>query len=229
MFVPAARMDRMPSANALPSQGSANTGSAVSGGTRPNPWRPPMSWIPSTRGSLPSASRARTGAGPCGYAVTDGTRCARLSHGPRVELEGAGPPRGERGVEDVQRVERLHPVDKVLLAEAIQGAHGEAARVDGRALLEQRLDLPVPRKVPGEALGADGRVAAVPGGQQDTWAVQDDRHIEALAHQAGRGKQVDQGNRALERDGVNEDERLLARVGPDVFEDFLLGVVERVG
>src|SRR5712691_7117808 len=47
------------------------------------------------------------------------------SYSPRVELEGAGSPGGEGGVEDVQRAECLHPVDEVLLAEPVEGAHGK--------------------------------------------------------------------------------------------------------
>src|SRR6185437_3151483 len=39
---------------------------------------------------------------------------------PRVELEGAGPPRGQGRVEDVERAEGLDAVDEVLLAEAVQ-------------------------------------------------------------------------------------------------------------
>src|SRR5262249_47479001 len=171
--------------------------------------------------------RCRCGCRPCGYGVTGGTR-AQPSHGPRVELEGTSPPRGERGVEDVPWVERLDPVDEVLLAEPVQGAHGEAARVDLRALLEQRLDLLVPGEVAGEALGADGRVATVPRGQQDSRPIKDDRNVEALPDQTGRGEQVDQRYRALERDRVDEDERLLTWVCLDVLEDLLFGVVQRV-
>src|SRR5262245_11435677 len=90
------------------------------------------------------------------------------SHGPGVELEGTRPPRGEGRVEDVLWVERLHAVDEVFLAEPVEGAHGEAAGVDRRALLEERFDLPVPREVAGEPLGPDRRVTAVPGHQQDS-------------------------------------------------------------
>src|SRR5437773_265052 len=68
---------------------------------------------------------AAEGAGPGEQVVTGGTPCRQTSYGPGVELEGAGPPRREGGVEDVQRVERLHPVDEVLLAEPVQGPHGE--------------------------------------------------------------------------------------------------------
>src|SRR5215467_16224162 len=122
------------------------------------------------------------------------------SHGPGVELERTRPPRGEGRVEDVPWVERLHAVDEVFLAEPVQGAHGEPACVDLRALLEERLDLPVHRQVAGESLGRDGGVAAMPGREQDSRAVQDDRHVESLADQTRRGEQVDQGYRAFERD-----------------------------
>src|SRR5262249_58999570 len=109
----------------------------------------------------PPASRPGGGAGP--RRRHGGRPPGRLvPHGPGVELERTGPPRRERGVEDVLRVERLNPVDEVLLAEPVQGTHREPAGVDLRALLEERLDLPVPGQVPGEALGADGRVAPAP-------------------------------------------------------------------
>src|SRR5215472_7817757 len=228
MFAPAARMDSRPRANALPSQGSANGGSSVSGRTWPNPCLPPMSWIPSTGRSLPSGVHADQGARPQAQAGTDGTLGYQRSHGPGVELEGPCAPRGERRVEHVQRVESLDAVDEVFLAEPVQGAHGEPACVDLRALLEQRLDLPVHRQVAGESLGRDGGVAAMPGREQDSRAVQDDRHVESLANQAGRGEQVDQGYRAFERDRVNEYEGLLTGIGPDVVEDLFLGVVQRV-
>src|SRR5262249_10281958 len=152
-------------------------------------------------------------------AITDGTPGYQRSHGPGVELEGTHPPRGERRVKHVQRVEGLHAVDEVFLAEPVQGAHSEPARVDRRTLLEERLDLPVPRQVAGESLGPDGRVAAVPGREQDSRAVQDDRHVESLAHQAGRGEQVDQGYRAFEWDRVDEHEGFLTGIGPDVLEE----------
>src|SRR5262249_57225995 len=84
------------------------------------------------------------------------------SHGPGVELEGTRPPRGEGRVEDVPWVERLHAVDKVFLAEPVQGAHGEAAGVDLRALLDERFDLPVPRQVAWGPLRHRGRVTAAP-------------------------------------------------------------------
>src|SRR5215468_10138369 len=99
-----------------------------------------MSWILSTcLTSQPGLVRRGCRPGRAGRRGRHPGR--RASHGPGVELEGSGPPRRERGVEDVQRVERLHPVDEVLLAETVQGAHREPARVDLRALLEERLDL----------------------------------------------------------------------------------------
>src|SRR5437588_97731 len=55
-------------------------------------------------------------------------RSCRLDR-PGVELEGAAAPRGERRVEDVERAEGLHPLDEVVLAVAVESAHGEAARV----------------------------------------------------------------------------------------------------
>ena len=76
---------------------------------------------------------------------------------PGVELEGTGPPRGEGRVEHVERVERLDAGDQVVLAEAVEGAHGEPAGVDRRPFLQQGLDLVVDRQMAGEGLLADRR------------------------------------------------------------------------
>src|SRR5262249_36952601 len=102
----------------------------------------------------------------------------------------------------------------------------EAARVDLRALLEERLDLFVDREVSGERGLADAWVAARAGGEQHARAVQDDVHVEALAYQAGRREQVDQCHRALVGNGVDEDEGLLTWLGLDVREDLLIRVVQ---
>src|SRR6266851_6379928 len=209
--------------------------SRYSVGIGPVPVPPALGGSSTTRSKPPASTRQRQP--PSHRATTEFVctdfRVGRPSPGeesdrPGVELEGTGAPGGQGGVEDVQRAEGPDPVDEVLLAEPVQGAHGEPAGVDRGALLEQRLDLPVAGQVAGEALGADGRVAAVPRGQQHAGAVQDDRHVEALADQAGRGEQVDQGHRTLERDRVDEDEGLLPGVGPDVLEELLLGVVQRI-
>src|SRR5919199_511867 len=74
----------------------------------------------------------------------------RPSHGPGVELEGAVPPRGEGGVQHVQRVERLDALHEEVLREAVQRAAREPAGVDGPALLEERAELLVDLHVPRE-------------------------------------------------------------------------------
>src|SRR3974390_1849986 len=108
---------------------------------------PPRSWIPSMRlTSLPGHGPKRAPAGTIGSSRT-ALPGQQSSDGPGVELEGARPPGGEGGVEDVQRVERLDPVDEVFLAEAVQGPHREPAGVDRRPLLQEGLDLPVPGQV----------------------------------------------------------------------------------
>src|SRR5260370_24197990 len=124
------------------------------GGSSTTRWRRPA-WA---RQRPPPSHRATT------EFVSTGFRGGRPSPGeesdrPGVELEGTGSPGGQSGVEDVQRAEGPDPVDQVLLAEPVQGAHGEPAGVDRGALLEQRLDLPGPRQVSGEPLGADCRAA----------------------------------------------------------------------
>src|SRR5450631_4940653 len=128
------------------------------GGSSTTSSKPPAS----TRQRQPPSKRATTEL-VCGRPSV--TRAPELDR-PRVELEGAGPPGGQGRVEDVERAEGLDAVDEVFLTEAVQGAHREPAGVDRGALLEQRLELPVPGQVAREALGADGRVAAVPGRQQ---------------------------------------------------------------
>src|SRR5262249_54899097 len=67
-----------------------------------------------------------------------------------------------------------------------------------------------------------------PGGEQHARTVKDDRYVEALADQAGGGEQVDQRYRTLKRDGMDEHEGFLTWFGPDVLEDLLLSVVQRV-
>jgi hypothetical protein len=53
---------------------------------------------------------------------------------------------------------------------------------------------------------------------------EDDADVESLPHQAGGGQEVDQGDGSLIGNGVDEDERLLARVGFDVGKYLLLDV-----
>src|SRR5258708_8056803 len=76
-----------------------------------SPACPPCRGFRPRAGHLPPGLGAAEGADPRDTVVTDGTPSQQMSHGPGVELEGAGSPRGEGGVEDVAWVERLHPVD----------------------------------------------------------------------------------------------------------------------
>src|SRR5262249_56159402 len=96
--------------------------------------------------SLPASAPRRVPARD--GAIADGTPGRRVSHGPGVELERAGPPRRERGGEDVLRVERLNPVDEVLLAEPVQGTHRAPAGLDLRPLPQACLYLSGPRPAP---------------------------------------------------------------------------------
>src|SRR3954470_20187134 len=94
--------------------------------------------------------------------------------GPGVQLERLVAPRGERGIEDVERMERLDARHEVVLREAIQRAGGEAAGVDVAALLHELADLVVDRHVAREGLVADLREAARPRRHEDAGAVQDE-------------------------------------------------------
>ena len=117
-------------------------------------------------------------------------------------------------------------LDEVVLAEAVQRPHGEPAGVDLGPLLQEGLELVVDGEMAGEGLLADRRIAAGARRQQHPGAVQHDRHVEALAHEAGRGQEVDQRNGSLVGHRVDEDERLLALLGLDVGEHLLLDVEE---
>src|SRR5207302_11209526 len=105
---------------------------------------------------------ASAGRGPPAARASAATRAA-CALGPRsdrpgVELEGALAPGRERGVEDVEGVEGLDARDQVILAEAVQRSHGEAAGVYVRAFVDERLDLVVDGEVAGERFLADGRI-----------------------------------------------------------------------
>src|SRR3954452_14468402 len=92
---------------------------------------------------------------------------------PGVQLEGLLAPGGERGVEDVERVEGLDALHQVRLRHPVERARGEAAREYLAALLEERPDLLVDRHVAREGLVQDLGVAAGAGGHQHAGAVQD--------------------------------------------------------
>src|ERR1700680_3296457 len=114
--------------------------------------------------------------------------------GPGIELEGTIAPCGERGVEYVEGVEGLHAINQVILPKAIESAHGESARIDLGAFLDQRLDLVIDRQVARKALLADRGPTARPGSHQDARPIEDEGDLEALANQPGRGEEVDQAD-----------------------------------
>src|ERR1700674_5666123 len=132
-----------------------------------------------------------------------------LSDGPRVYLEGTLLPRHQRGVQYVEGMEGRHPFDEIVLTEAVQRTHGEAAGVDLGSLFEEGLDLVVDGQMSGEGFLADSREATRSRGEQDARAVEDDRDIEPFADEAGGREEVDQGHRSLVGHGVDKDERLL--------------------
>src|SRR5262245_12774832 len=127
-------MDSSASANARASHGCLNGGSSRSGtAARPQPWVPPMSWMPDagvTRLTDASSDRRCRRAG--------GDRPARRpadgSDRPGVELEGAFLPCCQRRVEHVEWVERPYARNQVVFPEPVQRAHCESTGVDLRTL-----------------------------------------------------------------------------------------------
>src|SRR5882724_571316 len=210
-------------ANARPSHGALKAGSDGSKCTSPHPCIPPMSWIPSTAGSLQRMVRREWSGRP--PRTAGGRPNEPCLDRPGVDLEGARPPGGEGRVEYVEGVERLDAVDQVVFPEAVQGAHGEPAGVDRRPFLEEGLDLVVDGQVAGEGLLVHAGVAAGAGAEEHAGPVEHDLDVEALADEAGGRQQVDQRHGALVRNAVDEDEGLLTGIGPDVLEDLLLDVV----
>src|SRR5919109_3598555 len=97
---------------------------------------------------------------------------------PRVELERALAPCGERRVEHVERVEGLDAVEQEVLRETVERPAREPARVDRAALLDERPELLVDRHVARERLVADLREAARAGGHEDAGPVQDEVRLE---------------------------------------------------
>ena len=79
----------------------------------------------------------------------------------------------------------------------------------------------------GERLVAELGEAALHA-ERDAGSVEQDRGLEAFAHQARRLQQVDETDRAFEGDGVEGDQRFLAGLGFDVFEYLLLVIDEIV-
>src|SRR6185503_655575 len=82
------------------------------------------------------------------------------SDGPGVELERLLAPGGQRRVENVERMERLHALHEEVLGEPVQRAGGEAARVDVAPLADERLQLLVDGHVARERLVAHLREPA---------------------------------------------------------------------
>src|ERR687886_1066638 len=95
------------------------------------------------------------------------SRLTRRSDRPGVELERLVAPGRQRGVEHVERVERLDAVEQEVLREPVQRAAREPAGVDRAALLEERPELLVDRHVARERLVADLREAAGAGRPED--------------------------------------------------------------
>src|ERR1044072_5922467 len=116
--------------------------------------------------------------------------CTAL-HGPGVELERLLAPGGQRGVEHVERVDRLDARHEVRLGEAVERAGREATGVDLAALLHELRDLVVDRHVAREGLVADVREATSTRGHEDARPVQDEARVEALAQDARGGEAGD--------------------------------------
>src|SRR3954451_1488845 len=93
---------------------------------------------------------------------------------PGVQLERLVAPRGQRGVEHVERVKRLDARHEVVLREAVERAGCEATRVHLAAFLHELADLGIDRHVARKSLVADLREPARTGGHEDAGAVQDE-------------------------------------------------------
>src|ERR1700712_2040598 len=129
----------------------------------------------------------------------------------------------EDAVEDVEGVDHADALDEGRLAMPVEGLGREPAGIDLAALGHELLQLVVEVQVPREGLIAETREAALDA-EGDAGAVEQDGGVEALALQAGRLEEVHEADLALEGDGVEGDERLLARLGLHVLEDLLLVV-----
>src|SRR3954447_26382423 len=103
------------------------------------------------------------------HAATAASRSSTTTalDGPGVQLERLVAPRGQRGVEHVERVKRLDARHEVVLREAVERARGEAAGVDLAALVHELADLLVDRHVARERLVADLREPTRTGGHED--------------------------------------------------------------
>ena len=79
----------------------------------------------------------------------------------------------------------------------------------------------------GEGLVADLGEAALDA-EGDAGSIQEDGRFIAFARESDRLEDVHEANGALERDGVESDESLLAGFGFDILEDLFLVVYEEI-
>ena len=130
-------------------------------------------------------------------------------------------------VEHVERADRPDAFDQGRLAVPVERLKREAAGVDLAAFANELRDLVV------EVLSAGKRLVAKLGeaaldAKRDARAVKQDRGLEPFPLKPRRLQQIDEADRAFERDGVKGDERLFARLRLDVLEYLLLVIDEEV-
>src|SRR6478735_11342627 len=89
--------------------------------------------------------------------------------------------RGEHGVENVERVDRLYTLHHVDLTHAVESGSGEPASIDMAAFVHEGLQLPVVALRTGERLVADLRVATSCRRHQRARAVEDQMSVESLS------------------------------------------------
>jgi hypothetical protein len=111
----------------------------------------------------------------------------------------------EHEVENVERVDRPDALDQRRFAVPIERLQREAAGIGLAALGDELGDLIVEVLSAWKGFVADLRKAALDA-KGDAWPIKQNGGLEAFAEKAGRLKQVDEADRALEGDRVERDE-----------------------
>src|SRR5580658_283021 len=159
---------------------------------------------------------------PCGL-----SKRRRSSQRPGVENERVVSTVKEDDVEDVERAYRAYAGNQRGFAVAIERLEGEAARVDLAPLGHEGTHLLIDDQMTWKRFGAELRKAPLDA-EEHPRTIEEHARFESLSHEAYGLEHVDQADRAFEGDRVKSDERLLAGLGFDIFEDLLFVVDEEV-